>query len=84
MANMQLISRKQMDPEGTYNYCPFCKHELEADGKNYKEILQPLFKLVLKHWDADVKRDIITTQYECPRCRKADMTVETFVGFYCK
>lgn len=84
MANPILLSRKQMDGEGKYSYCPFCKQELEAEGKNYKDFLQPLFCMVFKKWDNEVKREIISTQYECPRCRKADMTVETFVGFYCK
>ena len=84
MANIKLISRKQMDAEGQYSYCPFCKDELTKEGKDYKELLQPLFKLVIATWDDEVKREIIDTHYECPRCRKADMTVDTFLQFYCK
>ena len=84
MAKLKLISRKQMDPEGEYSYCPFCRYELEEEGKAYKEFLQPLFRMVLAHWDDEVKREILTTQYECPRCKKSDMTVDTFIGFYCK
>lgn len=82
--NAKIISRKQRTGEDKYDFCPFCRHELEEEGKDYKEFLQPLFTVVTAKWDDEVKRDIFSTHYECPRCRKADITVETFVSLYCK
>lgn len=84
MANAKIISRKQMSGESEYAYCPFCKNELEQDGKDYKELLHPLFKIVTARWDDEVKREILDAHYECPRCKKADITVDTFLQIYCK
>jgi C4-type Zn-finger protein len=84
MPNPKIISRKQMNGESEYAYCPFCKTELEADGKDYKEVLHPLFRIVTAKWDDDVKREILDTHYECPRCKKADITVDTFLKVYCR
>jgi predicted SprT family Zn-dependent metalloprotease len=84
MANPKIISRKQMSGETQYTYCPFCFKELNSQGKDYKEFMQPLFEVVTAKWDEAGKRDIITKHYECPRCKKADITVETFLEVYCK
>jgi hypothetical protein len=84
MANPKIISRKQINGESEYAYCPFCKDELIQDGKDYKELLQPLFRIVTAKWDDEVKREILDTHYECPRCRKTDITVDTFLKVYCK
>lgn len=84
MPNAKLVSRKQMNPEGDYSYCPYCRSEAEAEGKNYKEVLPPLFKVVTAKWDNEVEREILDTHYECPKCKAADITVETFLKVYCQ
>lgn len=84
MANPKILSRKQTSGEDKYCFCPFCKAELEKDGKDYKEFLQPLFKVVTATWDDVQKQEFIDMHYECPRCKKSDITTDTFFNFYCK
>ena len=83
MPNPKIISRKQLSGENDYSFCPYCLKELRAEGKDPKDYLQPLFKIVTATYQEAFKRDLIESHYECPRCKKTDITVDTFMQIYC-
>lgn len=81
---IKIISRKRMSGESKYSYCPYCVTELEAEEKDYKEILQPLFKVLTGTYVGEGKRDLLEEHYECSRCGNKNITVDTFLNVYCK
>lgn len=83
MPNPRLISRKQLSGESDYSFCPFCLKELRAEGKEPKDYLQPLFQVKTMTYQTKQKRDTVESHYECPRCKRADITVDTFLEVYC-
>lgn len=80
----RIISRKRTSGETKYSYCPYCVRELEADEKDYKEVLQPLFRVLTGTYMGEGKRDLLEEHYECSRCGKKNITVENFLEVYCK
>ena len=84
MANIKILSRKQMDPDSKYSYCPDCVKNLKEAGREIKDNLPPLFKVVTSEWLTDVKHEYIDHHYECPRCGRKDITAETFYQAYCQ
>lgn len=83
----KIITRKQLSGNSKYDYCPFCVRELEAEGKEWKEILRPLFQVKIaepmKIEDGQWTRDYIETRYECGRCKNDRIDTEVFVKLYC-
>lgn len=86
--NKRIISRKQLEGKTKYEYCPWCVTELENEGKDWKELLRPLFRVKTAEPFLNEKgdytgKDIVETHYECSRCKSERITVDTFVRQYC-
>lgn len=84
MANIKILSRKQLTGDNIYAYCPACVKALQDAGREPKDNLPPLFKVVTSEWLPDVKREYVSTHYECPKCGNKNITHETFYEAYCK
>jgi predicted RNA-binding Zn-ribbon protein involved in translation (DUF1610 family) len=84
MANKKILSRKQLEPDSKYSYCPACAKALLEAGRDLKNNLPPLFKVVTSEWQEDTKREYIDFHYECPKCGNKNITAETFYEAYCK
>lgn len=76
-----------IDTESKYSYCPYCVEELTKCGKNYKEVLRPLYVvtdcLYVPEKDGSFRK-IVDTHYECTRCGNTNITVKSFMAKYCE
>jgi hypothetical protein len=82
--NDRIIARSLLEGTKKYDYCPYCVKELTAQGQDYQSTLKPLFRLVKATYDQKRQKEIRYETYECPKCKRADITVETFLDFYCE
>lgn len=83
MANVKILSRKQLEPEDKYDYCPYCVKEMKDRNQDWQKDLAPLFIVTTAEYRGPEQRDFVSRHYECPRCKRADITVDTFYKFYC-
>lgn len=86
MSEKRIISRKMMEGSSKYHFCPFCVDELTKEGKDYKEMLRPLFRVVTAEYlpgtEGQQGGEYLDTHWECPRCKNAHITVRSFTHFY--
>ncbi|MBO6105856.1 MAG: hypothetical protein J6O99_08155 [Methanobrevibacter sp.] len=87
MANKRIISQKYLQGKSKYVYCPFCVKKAEEEGIDWKEKLFPLRYVVtaepIQNKDGTYW-DYIDTHYECSKCGNTNITVKTFMIFYCE
>ena len=85
MNNIRIVSVGYLSDNDKYSYCPYCVHELEIEGKNYKELLKPL-KWVKTAESIQVSKgvfkDYLDKHYECTRCGNQRISPDTFSNIY--
>jgi hypothetical protein len=84
MDNPKIIKQIRLSEKYEQNYCPYCRQELKAEGKNFKEILSPMrkFTTVETVTRADGSQfEYFDNFYTCDRecCKEKKMTERQIV-----
>lgn len=85
--NKKILSKKYLEGENKYCYCPYCIRRLENEGKNWQDHLSPLVKITdceSIEISKGVFRDYVSSHFECVRCGNTNITENDFVRFYCQ
>lgn len=82
--NVRIVSRSLLEGTKKYDYCPYCMKELKEQQVDYQTVLKPLFRITKAIYDPKRQKETLADFYECTRCKRADITVETFLDFYCE
>ena len=70
MAEQKVIKRARLLDKYDSSYCPFCRRELRNEGKDFREILKPLWKVTTAEpmTKADgFQFDYLSDYYTCDR-----------------
>lgn len=86
MSNKKILRTIYLLGNNKYEFCPYCVLKYELDGKDYKEILRPLKKIITSEridYGGGKVIDYIDEHFECPSCKSENINTNTFVRFYC-
>lgn len=84
MSEPKVIKQIRLSEKYKHNYCPFCRQELQSEGKDFRQILSPMRKFttveICKKADGS-EFEYFDNYYTCDRetCRDKKYTEEDIV-----
>ena len=81
---MKFVSRVRLFEKYDSSFCPFCRKELKAEGKDFREFIKPMWK---NTWVEECQKpdgsvfELYTYTYSCDRecCRNRQLTEHDIV-----